>query len=78
MCNDNDALVDRIKKERLHGNYGLNFGMSVMLETRRLKEKCNKINFRWVKGHQDHKSYEDTSDIYLNNKCNQIANVKRD
>ena len=78
MHNDNEALVDKTNKNCLHGNYGLNAAMSVTLEIRRLKQLYEKVCIQWIKGHQESKNHEENPAIYLNTKCDEIANAERE
>ena len=77
-CNDNEALVDKINEDCFFGNYGLCAAMSVILEIRRLRQLHQNVNFKWIKGHQDPKKHDENPAIYLNNKCDEIANEERE
>ena len=37
LCNDNEALIERINNEKLHGNYGLHSGMDIIITIRKMK-----------------------------------------
>ena len=77
-CNDNEALINRMNSNCLYGNYGLHAGMSIMLETRKIKSQCSKMTFKWVKGHQDDVPFDVSPETHVNNECDQLANVERE
>ena len=70
--------MNKINEDVLHGNYGMQAVMSIILEIQKIKFKHEIIKFQWVKGHEDGAACIQNPAIYLNNKCDKLANQERE